>query len=90
MFPHFTALQWKSLHLPLLELPYPNEYCWKWYETIEVFEPVITINSLAPPFIMELISCGCKIGCQMDGCWCHKNELLGTENVDGKIVKILT
>ena len=28
---------------------------------------------------MELISCGCKTGCQTDQCQCCKNELLCTE-----------
>ena len=26
---HFTALQWKSSHLPSPKLPDPNEYGWK-------------------------------------------------------------
>ena len=77
---HFTALQWKSSHLPSPELPDPNEYSWKWDETKEIFESLMTTNPRAPDdSIMELISCGCKTGCQTDRCRCRKNELLCTE-----------
>ena len=48
MLAHFTALQWKSSHLPSTELPDPNEYGWKWDETKEIFEPVMTKNPPAP------------------------------------------
>ena len=39
----------------------------------------MTTNPPAPDSIMELISCGCKTGCQTDRCRCRKNELLCTE-----------
>ena len=48
---HFTALQWKSSHLLSTELPDPNEYGWKWDETKEIFEPVMTKNPPAPDSI---------------------------------------
>ena len=73
---HFTALQWKFSLIPSPELPDPNEYGWKWDETKEIFELVMTTNPPVPDSIMELISCGCKTGCQMGRCWCRKNELL--------------
>ena len=76
---HFTALQWKSSHLPSPKLPDPNEYGWKWDETKEIFESVMPTNLPAPDSITELISCGCTTGCQTDRCRCRKNELLCTE-----------
>ena len=51
---HFTALQWKSSHLSSPELLDPNEYCSKWDETKEIFEPVMTTNPPAPDSILEL------------------------------------
>ena len=76
---HFTALQWKSSHLPSPELPDPNKYGLKWDKIKEIFEPVMIENPPAPDSILELISCGCKTGCQTDRCHCRKNELLCTE-----------
>ena len=64
-----------NLHLPSPELLDPNEYCSKWDETKEIFEPVMTTNPPAPNLIMELISYGCKTDCQTDRCQCRKNEL---------------
>ena len=63
---HLTALQWNSSHLPSPELTDPNEYGWKWDQTKKIFEPVMTVNLPAPDLVMELISCGCKTGCQTD------------------------
>ena len=87
---HFTALKWKSLHLPPLELPDPNEYGWKWGENKEIFEPVMKTNPPALDSIMELISFDCNTTCQTDRCRCGKNEILCQKYVDGKTVKILT
>ena len=74
---HFTAFQWKSSHLPPPELSDPNEYGWKWDETKELFEPVMTTNPPTPYWIMDLISCGCKTGGQTNRCRCrtclHRN-----------------
>ena len=39
----------------------------------------MTTNPPTPDSVMELMSCGCKKGCQMDRCHCRKNELLCTE-----------
>ena len=83
---HFTALQWKFSLIPSPELPDPNEYGWKWDETKEIFELVMTTNPPAPDSIMELISCGCKTGCQMGRC--RKNFFV-QNCVDAKIAKIL-
>ena len=66
MHTHLTALQWESSHLRSSGLPDPNEYGWKWDETKEIFEPVMATNPSVPDSIMELISCGCKTGCQTD------------------------
>ena len=79
MHGHFTALKWKSLHLSPPELPDPNEYGWKWSETKEIFEPVMTTNRPALDSIMEFISFDCNTACQTDRCRCHKNELLCKE-----------
>ena len=79
MYSHLTALQWKFLHLRSAEWPDPNEYGWKWDETKEIFESVITTNPPAPDSIIELISRGCRTDCQTDRCQCLKNKLLCTE-----------
>ena len=57
-----------NLHLPSPELLDPNEYCSKWDETKEIFEPVMTTNPPAANSIMELISYGCKTDCQCEYC----------------------
>lgn len=75
----FIALQWKSSYLPSPELPDPKKYGWKWDNTKEIFQPVMTMNPPATDSIMELISCGCKIRYQTDRCRYRKNKLLCTE-----------
>ena len=76
---HFTAMQWKSSHLPTPILPDPNEYGWTWSELHEIYEPIMTTNMPVPQSIIELIACGCKSDCSTDRCRCHKNNLRCTE-----------
>ena len=70
---HFTALQWKSAHLPESSLPDPEEYGWIWNDDFQMYDAVMTKLPLAPETIVELTDCSCEIGCTTNRCKCKKN-----------------
>ena len=60
---HYTALQWKSAHIPPPRLPNPEEYGWKWNTKMQLYDAVVTKLPPAPASIIELTVCGCKTDC---------------------------
>ena len=70
---HFTALQWKSAHLPEPSLPDPEEYGWIWSDYCQVYDAVMTKLPPAPETIIELTVCSCKTSCKTNRCQCKKN-----------------
>lgn len=44
---------------------------WGWMKKEDILMPVLTENPVAPETLLELVSCGCKVGCQKN-CGCRK------------------
>ena len=72
---HYTALQWKSSHLPSPLLPDPGDYGWKWDSSSSPYEAVTTTLSLASETIIHLIVCNCETSCATVRCKCRKSGL---------------
>ena len=60
---HYTALQWKSSHLPSPSLPDPEDYGWKWDSKNSLYEAIMTTLLPAPEMIIDLTVCQCKTKC---------------------------
>ena len=76
---HYTALQWKSSHLPSPALPDPEDYGWKWDSSNLLYEAVMTTIPSAPESIIHLTVCQCKTNCSNNRCKCRKIRLKCSE-----------
>ena len=70
---HYTALQWKSAHIPSPLLPDPEPYGWKWDTEMQLYDAVMTKLLPAPESTIELTVFGCRTGCHTNECKCLKN-----------------
>jgi hypothetical protein len=74
---HIVARTLKRSHLPLQDLPSPQNYGWELNNTS--LEPMMTDNLPAPLALIELIACGCNGDCGTQRCKCFKNNLVCTD-----------
>ena len=49
---------------------------WGWKEERGKYIPLLTDNSVAPEFLLNIIRCTCKTGFASTGCWCVKHGKL--------------
>src|SRR5271163_337784 len=59
-------------------LPSPSDYGWNFDETTKSFLPVRCLLAPAPTAMLDLVKCGCKIGCK-GNCSCRNNTIPCTE-----------
>ena len=78
---HYTALTWKSAHIPSPILPDPQEYGWTLNKITNLCHPIMTKNLPVSDTVVERSLCRCKTGCTQRRCICKKNNLLCTEIV---------
>ena len=62
---------WMSLECTSLD---PKEFGWQRNTPEECYEPIGTTDAIAPDKLLNLISCGCKTGCNHQ-CSCKKNGI---------------
>ena len=63
---------WMTLRTTSLN---PLEFGWQRKSPEEVFEPIGSLEPIAPEKLRNLISCGCKTGCEKNQCSCRKNNI---------------
>ena len=73
---HFITIILKRLHVPLQNLPSPENYGWDKENACLV--PIMTDSLPAPLALIELNLCGCKT-CSTNRCQCRKNGFTCTD-----------
>ena len=63
---------WMALRCTSLD---PTLYGWTKEGAQNDYEPVGSLQPIAPEALQNLISCGCKTGCSTNICSCRKNGL---------------
>lgn len=76
---HYTALSWKSAHIPSPILPDRQEYVCTVNKIRNLYHPMITKNLPVSDTVVELRLCRCKTACTQRKCICKKNNVFCTE-----------
>ena len=84
---HYVALVLKRSHLPLQNLPPPEDFGWEKIDGKLV--PIMTDCLSTPMALIELSVCCCKLNCKTNRCKCKKNNLTSTDITNAQIVIIV-
>ena len=63
---------WMTLQCTSLN---PTQYGWQRNSPDSEYEPIGSLDPIAPQQLQSLISCGCKTGCENNRCSCRRNNI---------------